>query len=155
MFVLQLYSISCLNTMSIPFCATYCTLSFKSVKAEHGLLKRPGFKWAQRSKGAGSMICRVQQPDKSAAALDSFLFRLKQEYKFTQYWILSLYLFPFLLMYSTFKTLTSQSAFPSYAITTLTPLVFLCHGLISPILSPPNAERQLVDLSNGSMSYLF
>ena len=27
MFVLQLYSISCLNTMSIPFCATYCTLS--------------------------------------------------------------------------------------------------------------------------------
>ena len=28
MFVLQLYSISCLNTMSIPFCATYCTLIF-------------------------------------------------------------------------------------------------------------------------------
>ena len=27
MFELQLYSISCLNTMSIPFCATYCTLS--------------------------------------------------------------------------------------------------------------------------------
>ena len=31
MFVLQLYSISCLNTMSIPFCATYCTLSFSPV----------------------------------------------------------------------------------------------------------------------------
>ena len=27
MFVLQLHSISCLPTMSIPFCATYCTLS--------------------------------------------------------------------------------------------------------------------------------
>ena len=31
MFVLQLYSISCLNTMSIPFCATYCTLSFNAL----------------------------------------------------------------------------------------------------------------------------
>ena len=27
MFVYQLHSISCLNTMSILFCATYCTLS--------------------------------------------------------------------------------------------------------------------------------
>lgn len=27
MFVWQLHSISCLLTMSIPFCATYCTLS--------------------------------------------------------------------------------------------------------------------------------
>ena len=28
MFVLQLHSISCLPTMSIPFCATYCTVSY-------------------------------------------------------------------------------------------------------------------------------
>ena len=37
MFVLQLYSISCLNTMSIPFCATYCTLSPAAVIHEKGV----------------------------------------------------------------------------------------------------------------------
>ena len=32
MFVYQLHSISCLNTISIPFCAIYCTLSLNGLK---------------------------------------------------------------------------------------------------------------------------
>ena len=36
MFVWQLHSISCLLTMSIPFCATYCTLSDPVIEDANG-----------------------------------------------------------------------------------------------------------------------